>query len=154
MPISKPIRWTLIAVLVVFLAPMALFMAGNLGAGVLDLLLNRKPTATELIGDYKLEVPWGRSFLHIRADGTFQQEIEEMGKQRRSVSGEWQAKDGSNFVDVDFRPFGMVWDDDHERETNIYGINFYKPHLGTTYGLIDDDLGEKYERQQGDRHDR
>ena len=48
----------------------------------------------------------------------------------------------------------MVWDDDHERETNIYGINFYKPHLGTTYGLIDDDLGEKYERQQGDRHDR
>ncbi len=41
----------------------------------------------------------------------------------------------------------MVWDDDHNRETNDYGINFYKPHFGATYGLINDDLGERFERQ-------
>ena len=42
------------------------------------------------------------------------------------------------------------WDDDHDRETNLYGINFYKPHFGDTYGMINDDLDEKFVRQQGD----
>ena len=48
--------------------------------------------------------------------------------------------------------FGMVGDDDHERDVSTYEINFYKPHFGTPYGMINDDLGEKYVQQQGDRH--
>jgi hypothetical protein len=74
-------------------------------------------------------------------------------KPQRSVSGRWQITErASNFLTLDFRPFGMVWDEDHDSQTNIYGINFYKPHFGTTYGMINDDLGEKFVRQQGDIH--
>ena len=29
-------------------------------------------------------------------------------------------------------------------------FNFYKPHFGDTYGMINDDLDEKFVRQQGD----
>ena len=126
---------------------MLLFMASNAGAAVLDLVRNRKPTGIELLGNYKLQVPWGKATLRINADGTFQEEINENGKPARNVSGKWQSREGSNFVEVDFRPFGMVWDEDHASETSVYGINFYKPHFGATYGLINDDLGEKFERQ-------
>jgi len=137
----------LIVFAVILFGPMLLFMASNAGAGVLNLALNREPTTAELLGNYKLQVPWGNATLQISADGTFQEEINENGKPTKSVSGRWQSREGSNFVDVDFRPFGMVWDDDHNRETNDYGIKFYKPHFSATYGLIDDDLGEKFERQ-------
>jgi hypothetical protein len=158
MTLQKKTRWVLISLVifaVILFGPMFLFMASNAGAGVLDLLLNRRPTIGELLGNYKLQVPWGKAMLQINADGTFQEEINENGKPVRNVSGRWQSSDGQNFVDVDFRPFGMVWDDDHNRETNSFGIKFYKPHSGATYGLIDDDLGEKFERQQklrGDAH--
>jgi hypothetical protein len=132
---------------VIFFGPMLLFMASNAGAAVLDLVLNRKPTPAELLGNYKLQVPWGNATLQINADGTFQEKISESSKPARNVSGRWQSSDGENFIAVDFRPFGMVWDEDHASETKVYGINFYKPHFGKTYGLIDDDLGEKFERQ-------
>jgi hypothetical protein len=147
---QKKTRLVLICLIVfgvILFGPMLLFMASNAGAGVLDLVLNRKPTVAELLGDYKLQVPWGNATLRINADGTFQEEISENGKPAKSVPGRWQSREGSNFVDVDFRPFGMVWDDDHNRETSDYGIKFYKPRSGATYGLIDDDLGEKFERQ-------
>jgi len=138
-------------VFALIVSPFALIMASNLGGGILDLVLNRKPTTNELVGDYKLDVPWGKATLHIRPDGTFQEEILAQEKSQRSVSGRWQiTQQGSNFVALDFSPFGMVWDDDHDSETNIYGINFYKPHFGATYGMIDDDLGEKFVRQLGD----
>ena len=137
----------LITFAVIFFGPMLLFMASNAGAAVLDLVLNRKPTVAELLGNYKLQVPWGKATLRINTDGTFQEEINENGKPPRNVSGRWHSREGPNFVDVDFRPFGMVWDEDHASETSVYGINFYKPHFGTTYGLINDDLGEKFERQ-------
>jgi hypothetical protein len=154
MPLSKKTRWSLIAafaVLALLFGPLALIMASNLGAGILDLLLNRKPTTTELVGDYKLDVPWGTSSLHINSDGTFQELIMAKDKPQRGVSGNWQiSREDSNFLTLDFRPFGMVWDDDHDRQTNIYGIDFYKPHFGATYGLINDDLDEKFVRQQGD----
>src|SRR5207302_3016588 len=112
----------LITFAVIFFGPMLLFMASNAGAAILDLVLNRKPTVAELLGKYKLQVPWSNATLQINADGTFQEEINESGKPAWSVSGRWQSREGSNFVDVDFRPFGMVWDDDHNRETNAYGI--------------------------------
>ena len=147
---QKKTRLVLICLIIfaaILFGPMLLFMASNAGAAVLDLVLNRKPTGVELLGNYKLQVPWGKATLRINADGTFQEQISENGKPTRNVSGRWQSRDGQNFLDVDFRPFGMVWDDDHASETSIYGINFYKPHFGTTYGLINDDLGEKFERQ-------
>jgi hypothetical protein len=147
---QKKTRLVLICLIifaVILFGPMLLFMASNAGAAVLDLVLNRKPTVAELLGNYKLQVPWGKATLQINADGTFQEEINENGKTARNVSGRWQSSDGQNFVDVDFRPFGMVWDEDHASETSVYGSNFYKPHFGTTYGLINDDLGEKFERQ-------
>ncbi|WP_433965252.1 hypothetical protein [Tunturiibacter gelidiferens] len=147
---QKKTRLVLICLIIfaaILFGPMFLFMASNAGAAVLDLVLNRKPTGAELLGNYKIQVPWGNATLRIDADGTFLEEINENGKPAKSVSGRWQSSDGQNFVTLDFRPFGMVWDEDHASETSIYGINFYKPHFGTTYGLIDDDLGEKFERQ-------
>src|ERR1700730_1839139 len=98
---------------VIFLGPMFLFMASNAGAGVLGLVLNRKRTVAEFLGNYKLQVPWGSATLQINADGTFQEEINENCKPVKSVSGRWQSRDGQNYLDVDFRPFGMVWDEDH-----------------------------------------
>jgi hypothetical protein len=147
---EKTTRRVLIGLIIfacIFFGPMLLFMVSNAGAAVLDIVLNRKPTVAELIGNYKLKVSWGESTLQINANGTFQEEIIESGKPAKTVSGSWQSHDHRNFVDVDFRPFGMVWDEDHASETKVYGINFYKPHFGRTYGLINDDLGEKFERQ-------
>jgi hypothetical protein len=144
---SRLVLICLIVLVVILFGPMLLFMASNAGAGVLNLALNRKPTVAEFLGNYKLQVPWGNATLQINADGTFQEETNENGKPVKSVSGIWQSRDGQNFLDVDFRPFGMVWDEDHGSETSVYGINFYKPHFGATYGLIDDDLGEKFERR-------
>jgi hypothetical protein len=147
---QKKIRWVLIgmiAFVAILFGPLLLIVASNAGAGILDLVLNRKPTAAELLGNYKLLVPWGNATLQINADGTFQEKIGENGKPARDLSGRWGSREDSNFVAVDFRPFGMVWDEDHTSETQVYGINFYKPHFGTTYGMINDDLGEKFERQ-------
>jgi hypothetical protein len=147
---QKKTRLVLISVIiftVILFGPMFLIMTSNAGAAVLDLVLNRKPTVAELLGNYKLQVPWGNAKLQINADGTFQEEIKENDKPTKNVSGRWHSSEDFNFVSVDFRPFGMVWDEDHTSETSVYGINFYKPHFGTTYGVIDDDLGEKFERQ-------
>jgi hypothetical protein len=147
---QKKTRLVLICVIifaVIFFGPMILFMASNAGAAVLDLVLNRKPTVAEILGNYKLQVPWGNATLQINANGTFQEEINETGKPAKNFSGRWESREDSNFVSIDFRPFGMVWDEDHASETGVYGINFYKPHFGTTYGMINDDLGEKFERQ-------
>ena len=154
MSLSRKFRWSLYALfcaLGIFFAPLAFFMASNLGAAILDLALNRKPIANEITGDYKLDVPWGKSRLHIDPDGTFKEAIAANGQPSRTVLGKWQlGENGDNFVELNFHPFGMVWDDDHDRETNLYGINFYKPHFGDTYGMINDDLDEKFVRQQGD----
>ena len=151
MTITARTRWTLIgtgAVLFVLFGPLALIVAGNLGEGILDHVLNRTPTSKELLGGYKLEVPWGKSTLNIQAEGTFQQEVSETGKPAHRVSGRWNVSEhGPNYLTLDFRPFGMVWDDDHVTTTHLYVISFYKPHFGATYGTIDDDLGEKFVRQ-------
>jgi hypothetical protein len=150
MALQKKTRVVLICLAVlaaVVIGPMLLFMGSNLGAGILDLALNRRPTMAELLGNYRMNVPWGNATLRLNSDGTFQEQINENGKPSRFVSGNWHSRSDSNFTNVDFRPFGMVWDDDHSSETNVYGIEFRKPHFGETYGLIDDDLGEKFERQ-------
>ncbi len=149
MPLRKTTRWSLIAlcaVLALAVGPLALIIAGNIGGGILNLVLNRRPRINELVGSYKLAVPWGTSTLDINPNGTFHQQIVESNKPSRDLNGRWHASEDLNFVAVEFRPFNMVWDDDHERETNIYEINFYKPNFGTTYGVINDDLGESYKR--------
>jgi hypothetical protein len=137
----------LVILAVILLGPMFLIMGSNAGAAVLDLVLNRKPTLAELLGNYKLQVPWGNATLKINADGTFQEELHENGKLPRNLSGRWNSREDFNSIAVDFRPFGMVWDEDHTSEIQVYGINFFKPHFGATYGMINDDLGEKFERQ-------
>jgi hypothetical protein len=150
MALQKTTRWVLAgvaAVALLLVGPMLLIVGSNAGAAILDLVLNRRPKAAELLGNYRLQAPWGYATLRINADGTFQEELYQAGKSTRSVSGRWQSREESNFVDVDFQPFGMVWDEDHNRDTSSYGINFYKPHVGATYGMIDDDLGEKFEKQ-------
>ena len=151
MPLSKTIRWTSIiacGAIILFFAPLALIIAGNASGALLDLLLNRTPTGQELVGRYKLQAPWGISALEINPDGTFREEIRANDKAVRVVTGRWQQEEGSpNFISIDFKPFGMVWDEDHDREISYYTIEFRKPHFGATYGLVNDDLGEAFKRQ-------
>ena len=151
MAMSKPVRWTLIALfglLMVSVAPMALFMVSNFAIAMFSLMFERQPTATELVGNYRLSAPWGESTLQIMPNGTFQQEIIERDNAKRSVVGRWDSQGNSNSLTVDFQPFGMVWDDDHERTTSYSGMTFYRNRWGRTYGIVDDDLGERYERQR------
>ena len=155
MTFSKKTRWALLAIgisLALFVGPFALLVAGNAGGAVLDLVLNRKPTREELLGKYTLKVDWGDSDLEISPDQTFREEIRPKGSPARVVSGTWQANDNGNVLNVDFQPFGMVWDDDHDSDTSYFTIQFRKPHFGVTYGLVDDDLGEAFKREQGDHH--
>jgi predicted PurR-regulated permease PerM len=94
----------------ILFGPMFLIVGSNLGGGILDLVLNRKPTVAELLGDYKLQVPWGNAKLQINADGTFQEQINENGKPVRNVSGRWQSAMVKTFLTLIFGPlewFGM-----------------------------------------------
>ena len=125
----------------IVLLPFGLFVASNFGAGVLDLFLNRPPTTNELLGTYVLTVPWGESTLRIDRDGTFEQRIRSEGDVR-VIQGKWQLVDGDG--KALFRPFGMVWDDNHTGDTAVFGITFEKARFGQTFGMIDSDLGEKY----------
>lgn len=148
---SKPVRWTLITLsglLALFLSPMALFMASNFGAAVLSLVLDREPEQVELLGRYTYRAPWGNTSLELKSDGTFRQEIGEAGRPVRTITGKWSSQSSMNSAEVDLTPFGMVWDEDHTTTTGTYRMDFYKPRLGRTYGMINDDLGEQYKREQ------
>ncbi len=150
MLLAKPTRWALVIVGVPCLLFVALWggiLASNVGAGVLSSILNRRPTITEFIGDYEYQANWGRAQLHIEPNGNFREEIAENGKPARFISGHWQALDDDNYLAVSFKPFGMVWDQDHASQTQGFGTQFYKPRNGKTYGVIDDDLGERFQQQ-------
>jgi len=41
----------------------------------------------------------------------------------------------------------MVDDDDHSRKIDLCTMNFYTRRLGKTYAVINEDLGEHFERQ-------
>jgi hypothetical protein len=84
----------------------------------------------------------------LESDGTFRQDIAEVGKPVRTITGRWSSQPSMNFAEVDLTPFGMVWDEDHATTTGTYRMDFYKPHFGRTYGVIDDDLGEQYKKEQ------
>lgn len=149
MAINKGI-WSVIVlgtVLITLVAPFLLLVASNVGAGLLDLALNRRPTNAELVGDYRYKAKWGGVFLHLDRTGAFREEITEDGKPMRVVDGRWQATDGSNCLQLTFKPFGMVWDEDHESTTRGFGTQFYRSRSGRTYGIVNDDLGQKFEQQ-------
>jgi hypothetical protein len=68
MAISKASRWSLIVVaglLVIIVSPTALFMASNAGAAVINLMLNRQPKSTELLGTYAYTAAWGNSSFDL-----------------------------------------------------------------------------------------
>lgn len=133
----------------VLLLPLALIITGNAGGAVLNSLLNRQPTRQELIGSYQYRARWGTVFLQINPNGSFLEEFHETGHPQRRVNGTWQARSNENYLDVEFQPFGNVDDEDHAHLNGKSGMPFFKPFLGIgkTYGLIDDDLGEKFEQQ-------
>jgi hypothetical protein len=150
MPLSSRIRWSLIGIcgaVLLFFGPVLLILGGNLGAEVLNIVLDRRPTRSEVAGRYKYQAPWGNALLQIDEAGTFQEQITENGKPSRLINGHWNASDGDNCLRLTFMPFGMVWDQDHQSQSRGFGTQFYKPRHGKTYGVVDDDLGEKFEQQ-------
>ena len=150
MAVSRKIRWSLIAagaIVCVIIAPFLLIFGSNLGSGILSLILDRTPTTAELTGYYEYRAPWGAAQLRINSDGTFQEQIAEKGKSAKLYSGQWEASRKENYLEVGFKPFGMVWDDQHGTTTQGFGTAFFKPRAGKTYGVVDDDLGERFEKE-------
>ena len=114
---------------------------------MLSLLLNRPPTVKELIGSYRYQAAWGRASLQLNSNGTFVEEIHQADKTPRTVSGVWQARLRENYLDVGFQPFIDVNDTNHERLNENSGMPFFTPRSGKPYGVVDDDLGERFEQQ-------
>jgi hypothetical protein len=136
-----------LAPFIIFFGLLFVFPLANLASGIASLMLEREPTKPELAGDYKYSAAWGTATLELSSDGTFTEEIIEKANIPKRFSGSWTSSKHENSAMVDFRPFGMVWDEDHNREINLFGMNFYKRRFGSIYAKIDDDLGEQFERQ-------
>ncbi len=127
---------------------MALFMASNFGNAVITLVVDREPARAELLGTYSYIASWGNSSLELKSDGTFRQAIGESGRPPRIITGQWSYQSSMNSAEVHLTPFGMIWDEDHETMIDSCHMDFYKPRLGRTYGVINEDLGEQYKREQ------
>jgi hypothetical protein len=136
-----------LAPFLIFFGLLFVFPLANLTSGIASLMLEREPIEAEIIGDYKYSAAWGTATLHLNSDGTFTEEIIEKANPPKLLAGSWTSSKDENSAKVDFRPFDMVWDEDHSREINLFGMNFYKRRFGNTYAKIDDDLGEQFERQ-------
>ena len=139
-----------LTIAMIFLAltsPLWIWIASNAGAAVLSLALEREPTRAELTGDYKYVAMWGTAVLHLDPNGNFTELVKESPGPPTQYTGLWNTTGDDNSAKVTFRPFGVVWDENHNTETNIFAINFYKRRFGKTYAKIDDDLGEQFEQQ-------
>jgi hypothetical protein len=136
-----------LAPFIIFFGLIFVFPLANLASGIASLILEREPTDGEFVGDYKYSAPWGTATLDLNSDGTFTEAITEKANPPKRFAGSWTSRKDDNSAMVDFRPFGMVWDENHGAETNIFGMNFYKRRFGNTYAKINDDLGEQFERQ-------
>ena len=132
--------------LIVF-ALVLVFPLANLFSAITSLVVESEPSQAELIGNYKYSAAWGAAALNLNPDGTFRETVSEKTSSPKVFQGSWTSSRDENSAKVDFRPFGMVWDDDHGREIHRFGMNFYKRRFGNTYAKIDDDLGEEFERQ-------
>ncbi len=122
-------------------------MASNFGSAVITLVVDREPARAELLGTYSYIASWGNTSLELKSDGTFRQAISEVGHTPRTITGKWISQSSMNSVEVHLTPFGMIWDEDHERVIDSCRMDFYKPRLGQAYGVIDEDLGEQYKRE-------
>ena len=100
------------------------------------MLLERESTRSELAGDYTYIARWGIAALHLSTDGTLTESVFERPGQATQYTGSWTAAPDDNSTKVTFRPFGMVWDEKHGSETDIFAMNFYKRRIGTTYAKI------------------
>ena len=145
----KKVIWISIGALLflIFVAPFLLIFGSNAVAGIASLIFERRPSVDELAGTYKYAAVWGTATLKVNQNGTFEETIFEKSGQQEQFVGTWNSRDELNSVELDFRPFGMVWDEDHGRETNVYGLSFFKRRFGGTYANINDDLGEQFDRQ-------
>jgi hypothetical protein len=145
---KRTVLWTSLALtpFLIFFCLLLVFPLANLASGVASLMLEREPTKAELIGDYKYSAAWGTATLQLNLDGTFTETLIEKSTAPKQLAGSWTSSKDENSAKVDFRPFDMVWDEDHSREINLFGMNFYKRRFGNTYAKINDDLGEQFER--------
>jgi hypothetical protein len=145
----KKMLWASLAVvpLLILFGLGFVFPLANLFSGVESLVLERQPIQAELIGDYRYSATWGTATLHLNPDGTFTEMVIDKAASPKRFEGLWSSRGVENSIQVDFRPWGMVWDEDHGREINLFGMNFYKPRWGKTYAKVNDDLDEQFERQ-------
>ena len=67
-------------------------IAGCVAIGVTSCVVSSRPSAItreQLVGNYEVTFPFGRSSLHVGSDGRYAQEME-VGGQRASTSGTWR----------------------------------------------------------------
>jgi hypothetical protein len=136
-----------LAPFLVFFGLLFVFPLANLFSGITSLILERVPTQLELIGEYKYSAAWGTATFDLNPNGSFKETINEKAASPKQFEGSWTSSKDENSAKVYFRPLGMVWDENHGTQTNIFGMNFYKRRFGNTYAKVNDDLGEQFERQ-------
>jgi len=143
----KPILLSLVLVPLGFLSLPLVFVVSNAGSAIISLITNREPTRAELIGAYDYTAPWGSAGLTLNEDGTYREVVAENNGSTAQFSGVWGYRDADNSAEIGLRNFGMVDDDDHSRKIDLCTMNFYTRRLGKTYAVINEDLGEHFERQ-------
>ncbi len=59
----------------VLTAPLWIWFASNAAAGVLSLVLNRKPCESEVTGSYMYKAEWGEAHLDLDSDHKFEERV-------------------------------------------------------------------------------
>jgi hypothetical protein len=125
------------------------FAASNAAAALYLMIFDRRPTDSELIGRYIYTAEWGNAVLDLREDKTFIEGIALNGQQPTQIRGSWSSEPGDAGVsaEISLKPFIAVDQFSRGRRFDIAGLNFYKQRLGSVYGEIDPDTGDRFLKQ-------
>jgi hypothetical protein len=125
------------------------FIASNAGAAIIEMIFDRRPTDAELYGKYAYQAEWGTATLELHPDKTFVEEISQTGQQSLEIKGNWNSTDGDEgfAAELNMKPFISVDDSSKGRQFDYGSMNFYKQRLGTVYGEINPDTGQRFLKQ-------
>jgi hypothetical protein len=125
------------------------FAASNAGTAIMEMVFDRKPADTELYGTYAYQAEWGTATLELHSDKTFVEKINQTGQQPLEIKGNWNSTDGDEgfAAELNMKPFIAVDDFSKGSQFDFGSMNFYKQRLGTVYGEINPDTGQRFLKQ-------
>ena len=54
----------------------------------------RSPSHSQMVGEYRVELPWGNASLHLNADQTFSESVHPQTGESHEVKGKWSINEG------------------------------------------------------------